>query len=35
MVLRGKGNGGREDKSTPTEHKERIDCQLTLSEGRS
>lgn len=35
MVLRGKGNGGREGKSTPTEHKQRIDCQLTLSEGRS
>ena len=35
MVLRGKGNGGREGKSTPTEHKERIDCQLTLSKGRS
>ena len=35
MVLRGKGNGGREGKSTLTEHKERIDCQLTLSKGRS
>ena len=27
MVLRGEGNGRREGKLTPAEHKERIDCQ--------
>ena len=35
IVLRGEGNRQREGKSTPAEHKERIDCQLTLSERRS